>query len=158
MKANELSKHFLWWFQNEYPDARIYRNNAGCFKTQAGNWVRYGIPNKGGSDFIAFVSNSSCNYCQSEICEYKCKITWINAQFYEIKTKNDRMSKDQIKFANQITKMGGDYFIVHENPKTINVDVQKGGNISSKKNNNVMSLFTSLSLGFYIEKWELSND
>jgi hypothetical protein len=109
MNANTLSKIFLLWFQKNNQQAKIYRNNSGCFKTEAGNWVRYGIPVKGGSDFIAFIPEVlrvlplSIKVLANATCE-----------FYEIKTLKDRMSKDQINFANMICEMGFNYFIVRE--------------------------------------------
>ena len=112
MTANELSKRFLKWFQENNPESRIFRNNAGCFKTEAGQWVRYGIPNAGGSDFIAFVPFVPV---VKETCHGKCTHSFLTVQFYEIKTLKDKMSAAQIKFADLICKMGGEYFIVKNN-------------------------------------------
>lgn len=124
MNATDLSKHFLLWFQKEYPDARIYRNNTGVAWYPAGNGksrpVAYGIPlpvigrgkNKkkkggGGPDFIAFVKK--INVHENGFVE-----NILTAEFYEVKTKKDKMSKVQKDFSNQIVKMGGNYYIVHE--------------------------------------------
>jgi hypothetical protein len=98
MTSTELSKRFLLWFQNEYPTARIYRNNAGCFKTQAGSWVRYGIPNSGSPDFLSFTPDNNI----------------LRVDFYEIKTIKDRLSLKQKQFADLIKSMNGKYYIVKE--------------------------------------------
>lgn len=127
MNANNLSKIFLKWWQEQNPEGRIYRNNAGAVHLKK-RFIRYGIPPQGGADFIAFVP---------EILEgYK----YLIVQFYEIKTKNDRMSKEQIKFANMIVNMGGEYFIVHENIFIHRNDCAIGNHPNSEQK-------------FYIEKW-----
>jgi hypothetical protein len=141
MKANELSKLFLIWWQKENPEGKIYRNNAGCFQARSKTWVRYGIPNKGGSDFIAFLPKEYNDFYSTK---------YLMPQFYEIKTKNDRMSKDQIKFADMIVNMGGDYFIVHEyhdTRKEWSRDVEIGKRILSTDNISTKD--------FWIEKWSI---
>jgi hypothetical protein len=118
MNANNLSKHFLLWFQQEYQDARIHRNNRGMYKIGK-RCIRYGIPTpqgKGkdqlkGTDFISFhaeyciIKGHDGKYFQKKICISK---------FWEIKTLTDDMAEGQINFLNQYTEMGAECFIVHE--------------------------------------------
>jgi hypothetical protein len=149
MTANQLSQKFLKWFQAEYPEARIYRNNAGIAK-RGKQAVKFGIPNRGGADFIAFVPYEDFN-CYEECSDFKsdfktyCKTickkfsNFLIVEFYEIKTAKDKMSKDQIKFADMITEMGGDYFIVKE--------------IGDNPRNDLIDSFVGQGYLFFIEKW-----
>lgn len=103
MTANKLSKLFLKWFQEQNPEAKIYRNNSGTIRRK-NQMIHFGTPNKGGADFIAFVSIRTGDINND----------YLSVEFYKIKTAKDKMLKEQIKFANMITNMGGEYFIVHE--------------------------------------------
>jgi hypothetical protein len=141
MTANALSKIFLKWYQENNPDARIFRNNSGAVKTQFG-MVRYGLPNKGGADWIALVPVSYIDY--DIIDDNLIKKTLLRVDFYEIKTKNDKLSKDQIKFANMVFDMGGRYFIVNEN--TIE-------NYERCKEKNILTSFYFMNEEFYIKEW-----
>jgi len=147
MTANELSKRFLIWFQQNNPEAKIYRNNAGCVKTEKG-FVRYGIPNKGGADWIAFVPKKN----------YFGKSKFLSVEFYEIKTAKDKMSKDQIGFANMIAEMGGNYFIVHEiniKNKSKMRTIESLDCVLNNKRDNPESPNFVIKHGFYLEKWSL---
>lgn len=112
MTANNLSKHFLLYWQKQNPDGRIYRNNSGATKTASGGFIRFGIPFKGGPDFIAFLPKQVFYSVKDQQWSESKYI--LTAEFYEIKTKNDRMSKEQKQFADLITGMGGNYYVVNE--------------------------------------------
>lgn len=114
MKASELSKLFLTWFSIMYPDALIYRNQAGCVKKSCGSWIKYGIPPKGSADFISFHSIDFNWMGESE------KV--FIAKFWEVKTKNDIMSDDQKEFADLVTSKGAEYFIIHEAGKSFTIE------------------------------------
>jgi hypothetical protein len=141
MTANELSKRFLKWWQEQNPSGRIFRNNSGTAWNVDKNGkkypVRFGLY-KGSSDFVAFAPIE-----EHSILDIKIGIS-MRTEFYEIKTAKDKMSKDQIKFANMITSLGGDYFIVHES----NTKQQMGlAEIGIK--------FNLCTEWFYLEKWQI---
>ena len=116
MTSKTLSELFLSWWQAENPEGRIYRNNTGvCWNEYKGviRPVAYGIPApkigktrkdkpKGGrgTDYIGFKPLSNL----------------ILAEFYEIKTINDKISDAQKRFYRVITGMGGTINIVQELP------------------------------------------
>jgi hypothetical protein len=119
MTTSELTEKFLLWFQEKYPDARIYRNNTGIawrhLNTGGKVPVKFGIPLPqgkgkagGGPDWIAFMSMfSKCGECGGAPIG-------LSVMFFEIKLKNHKMSKEQKKFADLMTSLGGEYFIVKE--------------------------------------------
>jgi hypothetical protein len=114
MTTKKLTEQFLIWFQKNNQDGRIYRNNTGMMQ-KGKRFVKFGIPlTGGGSDFIAFLP-----VFRVDESGFVHKI--LISQFYELKLKKDKMSKKQIDFANLITGMGGDYFIVKEKNDSFDV-------------------------------------
>jgi len=99
MTANDLSQKFLKWFQSEYPEARIYRNNAGIAK-RGKQIVKFGIPNSGSPDYLAFIPDH--------------KTKTLRVDFIEIKTINDKLSIKQKQFAKLIKSIYGKYYIINE--------------------------------------------
>jgi hypothetical protein len=141
MKASELSKKFLIWFQGEYPTAKIYRNNRGIAKIGK-RFIRFGIPTPTGqgkkeklkgSDYISFHPISVIENFDDD--------DWINiciSKFWEIKTKTDVLAEGQINFLNMMTEMGAECFVVHEFVKNKNVDID-----------------IEFPNGFWLEKWSV---
>ena len=124
MRQKDLEPYFLSYFQKRYKEGRIYRNNSGMAWRIDRNGkkypVKFGIPlpqgrgeGGGGPDYIAFIPTDYYD-------PWDGIGTILITKFYEIKTKNDKISTNQINFANQIIEMGGEYFIVHENHKKFN--------------------------------------
>lgn len=141
MTSKTLSEFFLIHWQAENPQGRIYRNNTGVAwytnKDESLRPVAYGIPapkigkkpakdadNKdktkakggGGTDYIGFkpfvIPSNDGDFLNVNI-----HVTGvIIAEFYEIKTINDRISEDQKRFYRVITGMGGKINIVQELP------------------------------------------
>lgn len=147
MTTSDLTKKFLIWFQNEYPDARIWRNNRGAYKI-GNRFIRYGFPpgaTKSGKKLkgLDFIALFPCGY---NIKTVDLHITllrddFLTIKFYEIKSKTDRLSEGQINFMNMITKMGGECYIVHALKKNNDFDTDN------------CSYF--LHQDFYIEKWSV---
>ena len=45
------------------PGLKVFRNNCGCLKNEAGKWTRFGIGNDiGGSDFIGIYKGRFCAF------------------------------------------------------------------------------------------------
>lgn len=150
MKASELSKKFLIWFQNEYPEGKIYRNNRGITTDMKGNWIRYGIPTPTGqgkkeklkgSDYISWHRIKMPKH--PAIPDGKLCIS----KFWEIKTKNDVLAEGQINFLNMMTEMGADCFVVHE----LTEELKHFGFFCPSS----LDPDGLLKLGFYIEKWSV---
>ena len=66
----------------------IFRNNIGCYKTDEGRFIRYGVGGNGSSDIVGMDQNG--------------KFLAV-----EVKTKKGKARKNQINFINQIRAHGG---------------------------------------------------
>lgn len=96
MTHGDLQDIFILWFQENYPESRIFINHSGKAKINKKIWIPYGMPcTGGGSDLVAFRPGG---------------IT----EFYEVKTKKDTLHPDQIRWANLVVGLGFDYFVVKE--------------------------------------------
>jgi hypothetical protein len=117
MTANALSKIFLAKIQKYNPNMRIFRNNAGCFKALSGTWIKYGIPNSGGSDFISFTGiEITSDMVGKKLCI---------ADFWEIKSKTDRISLKQKEFFKTVKEiLSGNVYIVNEKNNN-DIDITK---------------------------------
>lgn len=74
------------------PYVRVWPNNTGSAVTDAGNYVRYGLP--GSADITGILTDARGNGLRLEI---------------EIKTGSGVLSDKQKKFRDMICKMGGLY-------------------------------------------------
>ena len=122
MTTPELTEKFLLWFQEKYPDARIYRNNSGIAWREGKNGkkypIKFGIPlprgkgkGAGGSDYIAFIPYFYELPDAYDIATHTIeKAAVLKAMFFEMKLIGDEMKEEQIKFANQMTKIHGEYY------------------------------------------------
>ena len=139
MTARELGELFLAKWQAENPEGRIYRNNTGVafFQNKDGSLrpVAFGIPapklkkkknrakGGGGTDYISFKpmcivhKTTAMGPTEGGNCGVKSITTYIEAEFWEIKTLNDIISEDQKRFYRVITGMGGTINIVQETPE-----------------------------------------
>jgi hypothetical protein len=109
MNHDTLQKLFIKWFQENHPEARILENRSGKARINKELWIPYGMPSTGGgSDLMAF---------------YPGGVT----EFYEVKTKDDIMRPDQIKWANCVTGLGFKYFIVRETERDFTIESYKSG-------------------------------
>jgi hypothetical protein len=140
MTANQLSKKFLIWWQEQNPDGKIYRNNAGSAK-RSKTYVKFGIPPKGGADWIAFIPKQIIKF-QDEFS--RITSSFLTVQFYEIKTKNDKISPEQKQFFDMITNMGGEVFIVREIP----ISIKEHASFYNKH-------FINCTDEFFLEKWSI---
>jgi hypothetical protein len=85
--------------------ARLFRNNCGQFKDKAGNWIRYGVGNPGGSDLLGW----------QQIKITPDDVGRVIAQFlaFEVKRPGFNETKEQKRFGEMVTKAGGKYAVVH---------------------------------------------
>lgn len=67
----------------------VWRNNVGAFKAESGQWVKYGVGMKGGSDLIGMQAGTG-------------KFIAL-----EVKTKKGRASKEQLNFIAHVNRVGG---------------------------------------------------
>lgn len=112
MTTKKLTEEFLIWFQKNYPDARIYRNNTGIAWKEDKNGkkypVKFGIPlpqgkgkGGGGNDWISFHPLIKIH----PVCI---------AKFWEIKLKKDTIKENQKIWYRQAKKLYAKVYIVKE--------------------------------------------
>lgn len=77
----------------------LFRNNCGQYKTDTGQWVRFGVASPGGSDLIGWRA----------LVVTQDMVGKTIAQFsaVEVKTKEGRLSKEQSAFIEIVNQCGG---------------------------------------------------
>lgn len=79
--------------------ARLFRNNCGALKDARGQWIRFGVANPGGSDFIGWVP---VKISQDMVGKVLPIFTAV-----EIKTVSGKPTQEQTAFIEAIKKAGG---------------------------------------------------
>lgn len=84
--------------------SRLYRNNVGQLIDKAGNHVRYGLCNPGGSDLIGW---------RSLVIRPE-HVGQVIAQFtaLEVKTDTGKATPDQLRFGSIVSNAGGLFAVV----------------------------------------------
>lgn len=96
MNHKDLQTLFILDFQRDNPEARIIINRSGKERVSKKIFIPYGFPPGGsGPDLIALYPGAVTKY-------------------FEVKTLDDVMRPDQIKFANFLVSMGFEYYVVRE--------------------------------------------
>jgi len=85
--------------------ARLFRNNVGQYRDKAGNWIRYGLGNPGGSDLIG--------WRQVIITPEHIGMTIAQFLAIEVKQPNKEATDDQAKFGRMIINAGGIFGVAH---------------------------------------------
>ena len=81
---------------------RLFRNNVGQYEDKAGNWIRYGMYNPGGSDLIGW---TQLTIRPEHVGRTVAVFTAIEVKGTQ-KRKNG-LTKDQAVFGQMVTDAGG---------------------------------------------------
>jgi len=79
--------------------SRLFRNNVGQYKTDEGDWVRYGVCNPGGSDLIGWT--------QVLITPDHVGKTLAVFTALEVKAKRGKTTTNQLAFISMVKMAGG---------------------------------------------------
>jgi hypothetical protein len=86
--------------------SRLWRNNVGAYKTDAGHWIRYGVCNPGGSDLLGFRTiEIKPEHVGKRIAQFVA---------FEVKQPGEDPTEEQLKFGKIVNKNGGLFAVVHD--------------------------------------------
>lgn len=86
--------------------SRLFRNNVGQLIDQAGNHVRYGVCNPGGSDLIGW---RSIVITPEHVGKTIAQFTAL-----EVKRPGKKPTDDQARFGAMVSNAGGLFAVVHD--------------------------------------------
>jgi len=79
--------------------SRLFRNNIGAMQNERGDWIRFGVGGKGGSDLLGWT--------QVEITEEHLGKQLAIFTAVEVKKKGNKPTDDQEMFLNMVIRAGG---------------------------------------------------
>jgi len=86
--------------------SRVFRNNCGALQNKLGQWIRFGVANPGGSDYIGW----------TPVVVTQAMVGKTIAAFLaiEIKSGSGKLTEDQENFIRVVNKNGGLAFLANE--------------------------------------------
>lgn len=87
------------WLAVSRAGARLWRNNVGALEDKHGQWVRFGVGGKGGSDYIGFMP--------VKIEQRHVGKTFAVFTALEVKGSGTTITDDQIQYVELVRKAGG---------------------------------------------------
>jgi len=100
MKETPVTKRIL--LACSRGSVRLWRNNCGQWKDKAGNWIRYGLSNPGGSDLIGFKTITvTPEMVGTELAVF------VAIEVKRTSSADDATTDDQQKFIDNVKSKGG---------------------------------------------------